>query len=609
MKSLVRLHLSVLQDVGSLCDTNTVRDEQTLTSRWEDEGDSFLTITLPHFAKALERGLAEGSWPKSTITAFKHYRGLPAFMRGFLLRVFSDEGALLDVPDPTAIWAMRQVCYLSHKLERDTSSERRQLAIQGYIDTDRDLGEWFENHSSDMDWESFQSISSKVYGDMFDTLERDVANFLLIPAHGPGAVAEKLSHKARWDFPYWPSRLDEVFPRWRYAFNTRYHLSHALEGEETETPVRVITVPKTQAKPRIIAIEPSAMQYAQQGLWRRIQELVENSVLSNLIGFADQTRNQRMAREGSSDGFLATLDLSEASDRTHTLVVERLLYRWPHLRDFVFACRSQKALVEGEEISLHKYASMGSSLTFPLEAIVFSTIALMGMKESGYSTTPANFGKSVSVYGDDIIVPVNAVAAVVRNLESFGFKVNNHKSFWTGQFRESCGRDFFNGQDVSVVRMREDLPRSRQDAALIRRATEFRNRLYRNGLWRSVKLMDRYLDPVVNLHPRNILESSAIPSQTLSKDTVLTTRWRAVWNPQLHRWQERHLLVKEEKRPYTVDGEGGLLKWFQEAERRFTPETPFEGQERPRTFHIYTRGIEVLPKTSMGLLARGMALN
>jgi hypothetical protein len=28
---------------------------------------------------------------------------------------------------------------------------------------------------------------------------------------------------------------------------------------EQEIPVRVITVPKTQAKPRIIAIEPSAM--------------------------------------------------------------------------------------------------------------------------------------------------------------------------------------------------------------------------------------------------------------------------------------------------------------------------------------------------------------
>jgi len=407
---------------------------------------------------------------------FQCLGGLPVFLRGFLLRVFNDDGAILDIPDHTCIRAVREVCYLTHKVERPTSSERTQKALDGYIETDRDLGKWFEDHAGEMDWESFQSVSSEVYGELFDALERDVANFALIPGHGPGAVAERLEHPERWEFRYWPERLNCVAPRWRYAYNAHYQWSFAHEGEDSELPVRVITVPKTQSKPRIIAIEPSAMQYAQQGLWRRLREYVERSPLTHLIGFADQTRNQRLACEGSIDGRLATLDMSEASDRVHTMLVEKLLSKWPHLLDYVLACRSTKADVNGDIISLSKYASMGSSLTFPLEAIAFSTLAILGMKESGHRISTSQYGVDVSVYGDDIIVPVDAVAAVVHYLEAFGFKVNKHKSFWTGQFRESCGRDYFNGQDVSVVRLRADLPRSRQDAALMRRATDFRNR-------------------------------------------------------------------------------------------------------------------------------------
>jgi len=100
LKSLLTLHSLTLQDAGSLCDTITARDEISLTRRWEHEGDGFLTITLPLLGKALERGLADGEWPKSTIASkFHHNGGLPSFLRGFLLRVFSPDGLLLDDPD------------------------------------------------------------------------------------------------------------------------------------------------------------------------------------------------------------------------------------------------------------------------------------------------------------------------------------------------------------------------------------------------------------------------------------------------------------------------------------------------------------------------------
>ncbi len=613
MKSLLRLHQSALLDVGLLCDTSTVRDAITLAHRWKGEGDSFLTITLPLFAKALEQGLAGGQWPKTTVSGFfKHHRGLPAFLRGFLLRIFHDTGEILDEPDVTSIWAVRQLCYLTHKVERPTSDSRRNKALNTYIETDEELGLWFKNHDSEMPWESFRDVSTELYGDLFDKIEGEIASWDLIPAHGPGAVAEKWQHPERWEFTYWPERLESVFPRWRYASNTcRYDAQFPYVSPQDERPVRVITVPKTQATPRIIAIEPSVMQYGQQGVWRRFSELVEGSPLANLIGFADQSRNQRMAREGSITGDLATLDLSEASDRVHVRMVEELLSKWPHLREMVLACRSTSADVEGRVIALAKFASMGSSLTFPLESVIFSTITVMGIRHH-QSIRPRDYGRSVSVYGDDIICPRDAVSDVVRYLEAFGFKVNKHKSFWNGLFRESCGADYFSGTNVSVVRLRADPPGSRQDAALIRRFADFRNRCYRAGLWQTVRHVDGVLDPIVRIQPRHVLDSHDVPSSITSRDTVLRTTWRGYWDSSNQVWREKHLSIRAEPNNYTVDGEGGLLKWFLEADRvlkfgQVDPLPSFESQERPRAFHLNTRGIEVR-KHSMGQLACGAEL-
>ena len=67
MKSLVTLHLAVLRDAGFLCATNVSRDAERLIARTEHEGESFLTLTLPLFVKALEKGLHDGLWPRHDV--------------------------------------------------------------------------------------------------------------------------------------------------------------------------------------------------------------------------------------------------------------------------------------------------------------------------------------------------------------------------------------------------------------------------------------------------------------------------------------------------------------------------------------------------------------
>jgi hypothetical protein len=604
LKSLVTLHLAVLRDAGLLCDTTIERDAETLIARWEHEGDSYLTITLPLFVKALERGLRDGVWPKRTLTEFGHRRGLPVFLRGFLLRVFDEDGQIKDAPDANAIWAVRQIGNLTQKIERDCTPARVEAAFQSFIRTDSELEQHYRDFPPDStDVTLLMKSRDFLFGDVLDRCEKLIASFDLIPRHGPGAVADRLKHPERWDFPYWTERLESVFPSWRYTSNLPSYRSMPPVPLESEIPVRVIAVPKTQKTPRLIAIEPSAMQFAQQGLKAELYRSINQSWLKDVLGFTDQERNQRLALAGSVDGSLATLDLSEASDRVAFPLVEKFLERWPHTLDFVSATRSGSADVNGSIMPLFKFASMGSALTFPIEAMVFTAIAHAGLVVAGdkRSTTRSEIPGILSVYGDDIIVPVTAVDPVIRLLETFGFKVNGNKSFWTGRFRESCGKEYYAGTDVSIVRLRADFPSSRDDAALIGRLTDFRNRAYRAGLWGTVKIVDDALAGVLSIPPRHVDEVDQSPFDGLALDTVIVPRWRGRYDPDLQTWFERYPSVRSSGDPAVYDGEGGLLKWFLENhERSDQYQTDrFESQERAHTFRIKWVRAERLPKRSV----------
>ena len=206
---------------------------------------------------------------------------------------------------------------------------------------------------------------------------------------------------------------------------------------------------------------------------RRFVPLLEHSALG-VIGFRDQHVNQHAARLGSLNQWTATLDLSEASDRVNVCHVAWLFKYHTFLHRSVLACRSGSADVPGTGVTpLTKYASMGSALTFPIEAMVFTTIAFLGVcRARSVRPTRKEFVKLASsgwfrVYGDDIIVPAYATHYVVSLLEDFGLRVNGNKSFWTGKFRESCGKDYYDGTDVTPVYLRSTAPDSRRDAQAI----------------------------------------------------------------------------------------------------------------------------------------------
>lgn len=79
MKSPIDLLSALLDDLGSICSVETTRDLETIKSRVEHEGESFLTLTLPDFATAFERSLELGQVDQSSFYGWKMKQGKPYF--------------------------------------------------------------------------------------------------------------------------------------------------------------------------------------------------------------------------------------------------------------------------------------------------------------------------------------------------------------------------------------------------------------------------------------------------------------------------------------------------------------------------------------------------
>jgi len=602
MKSLIALWREVAEELATWCSTSATQDYKKLLSRVENEGDSFLTITLPEFGKGFERCLERTTVERGDFVGFSKlgHGPLPKFLGGFLAQVFdTSTGRLLDEPSVDCIFAVRQLSLMFGKILLPCSKEREKGAIDEFIKCEQELASRGLIDTVDFDNE-FTRISGLLFGDVFTAIEKDLENCDLYPKHGPGATADRLAGNSKYDMREWPERLERSFPYREYASPNRGHLDVLLDrvkflepGEER--PVKVTLVPKTLKSPRIIAIEPTCMQYAQQALSMRLSELLEahfvpgntrENLASGFVGFEFQSPNRVMAQEGSLAGELATLDLSEASDRVSMKHVVALTRRFAVLQQALFDSRSTKASVPGVGvIPLAKFASMGSATCFPVEAMVFCTTVFLGIQD--WLNRPLtrkdilSYRGKVRVYGDDIIVPVESVHHVMRRLALYGFKVNAAKSFWNGKFRESCGGDYYDGIDVTPVRVRRDLPQSRADVPELVSMVSLRNLFYERGMWRTAGYLDRRIMPIIGYFPPVKATSAG-----LGRVTFLPVQGEKI-DTRLHRPLVRAYRVVSKPPRSTVSGEGALLKFFlKRGALPFADVKHLERQGRPRAVYI-----------------------
>jgi hypothetical protein len=233
---------------------------------------------------------------------------------------------------------------------------------------------------------------------------------------------------------------------------------------------RFTTVDKDAHKKRGICIEPSINVFYQLavGTW------MTNKFRSTILWEKEEQQefHKLLARLGSLTGSLATLDLSNASDTVCRNLVKLLLPTdWFQLLE---SLRSTHTFIGGKWVRLEKFSSMGNGFTFELETLLFHCITAVVARES--RQTADWFGRTVSVFGDDIICPTDCAKDVISALEFFGFKLNKEKSFYNGKFRESCGGDFFEGKDVRPHYLKEDPREPHQLIALANGLNRFRRR-------------------------------------------------------------------------------------------------------------------------------------
>jgi hypothetical protein len=255
------------------------------------------------------------------------------------------------------------------------------------------------------------------------------------------------------EVPYWT--WSQTFRRNRSLGVGRYHpvgpptfetlLLERLEAqlEEvvywTEVEVhagRLTFVSKDARSMRPIVVEPTLNGAIQRGVGSYLKERMLRCVNLDLT---DQTRNQKLAEEGSIHGGYATVDLSSASDTVSVGVVRLLLpEKW---FDFLSELTTGEINSPDGVRTLEKFSSMGNGFTFELESLLFYSIAKSVVEL-------LDLQGDVCVYGDDIIVNSRAYNLLADVLTQLGFLVNNEKSFWEGPFRESCGADWFEGKSI-----------------------------------------------------------------------------------------------------------------------------------------------------------------
>lgn len=215
---------------------------------------------------------------------------------------------------------------------------------------------------------------------------------------------------------------------------------------------RITFVPKDGRKDRPIAIEPRLNLMLQLG--------VDGAIRRSLKRFGcdldTQEKNQRFAKLGSTytdERRFSTIDLSAASDSVSLKLCEILLpSEWYAL---LLDLRSPYGEVTANgsapfSIEYEKISSMGNGFTFALESLIFLAAAYAATR---ISNPRWNLKNDVAVFGDDIVVPSDSALALIEILETCGFSVNTSKSFVLGEFKESCGCDYYKGTMVRPIHL------------------------------------------------------------------------------------------------------------------------------------------------------------
>lgn len=271
-----------------------------------------------------------------------------------------------------------------------------------------------------------------------------------------GGVYKKLSGKPHVTSAAYEMavHLIQSTPSWAY---------HLMEsGNHGALPVRqdvdlVDCVPKNAKTDRTISVQPTLNTMFQLA----VAYVMRRKLARWGINLNDQTINQRRALEGSEDGRLATVDLTNASGSITCGLVWQMVGNHPVLdkndhdptwyRLFT-ALRTDRGLLDGEIHNYELFSAMGNGYTFELESLIFWALTTEACEILGVPS-------DVTVFGDDIVCPREVVPLLEEVFAYSGLSLNSDKSFYDDgpSFRESCGKHYLRGMDVTPFYVTEPL--------------------------------------------------------------------------------------------------------------------------------------------------------
>lgn len=484
----LELHQSLMIDGISRGVPFSEKDLQVLSSRTKSEGSSFLYVTLPSLGRAVDGGLSSGTF--DCPRAFSRQKGtcLPKLMGPVFRQVFDSEGRLLENASDISIFFLRQVLLINSKLIKQPSKLEEERAVDGFESRQTSLRKF----RIPLD-HPVLNLAQALLG---QTLRR-LSLRSITPGHGPGVVHERKDRDEKWDFRYWPSQANRVYPFYEYGVQSLEHLR--TRSDRTlflrEFNTKICLVPKDFRGPRLISAEMSAMQYLQQGQMREMMAFMESHPLLRLsVSLRDQTKNQLAAMEAVENCHF-TLDLSDASDLLSAPLVWFLLAKVPDVRRCLFATRSRYATFGGRRIRIAAFAPMGSATCFPVETLVFWAITMASAHLHLYGSRfiarrdLSEVASNVKVFGDDIIAPDYCRETLVSTLLTIGCRPNMHKTCWRTPFRESCGTEWFRGSSVSITRNRSYTYANNSQVSHHPLLVDLQRRLCVGGLRRSAELV------------------------------------------------------------------------------------------------------------------------
>lgn len=271
------------------------------------------------------------------------------------------------------------------------------------------------------------------------------------PKHGPGRVATDgvTSVLDKYLDMKDDARINYLLRKHNFGTLSDY-TAFDLTARSSRT-AKFICVPKTWKTLRGISAEPTELQFSQQAVLDSLDDFFRMSpFFKQRLNLHSQEENQRLAKLGSLDQSLATIDLSKASDSVSLSLVKRV-FRGTKLLPWLLATRSTSVELKNYGvIKTNKFAPMGSSTCFPVECIIFAMIAEVA-RRACITSKGMNFIPIPRVYGDDIVCASVTVPLVLNGLDQLGFLPNREKSYWSGFFRESCGKEYWYGQDISPI--------------------------------------------------------------------------------------------------------------------------------------------------------------